>query len=69
MSDTRSKMSAEERQAEALSGYNAYRGKEAATHVNMLRLRSERLAREAANPPEVKAMAAKPKLRKRTIRS
>jgi len=31
---------------------NSYQAREAAKHANMLRLRAERLAREAANRPE-----------------
>jgi hypothetical protein len=34
----------------------------------MLRLRAERLAREAANPLEVKPVAAEPKVQKKIIR-
>ena len=62
------KKSPEHRAAEALEGYAIYRAKEAATHSNMLRLRAERLVREAANPPEAKPATEKPKPRKRIIR-
>lgn len=49
-----------QRQKEA----NSYQAQEAAKHANMLRLRSERLAREAANPPQI-APSAKPKTLKK----
>ncbi|MBR1125648.1 hypothetical protein JQ628_29280 [Bradyrhizobium lablabi] len=67
MADTPIKKSPAQKLAEATEGYAAYRAKETAAYTNMLRLRAERLAREAANPPEIKP-AAKPKLRKRIIR-
>jgi len=54
--------------AEASEGYAAYRADEATIRANMLRLRAERLAREAANPPEAAPVAEKPKVRKRIIR-
>ena len=54
--------------AEPSEGVAAYRAQEAANHANMLRLRAERLAREAANPPEAKPVEAKPKVRKKIIR-
>src|SRR5256885_3392019 len=54
--------------AEASESYAAYRAEEAATRANMLRLRAERLAREAANPPEAASVSEKPKVRKRVIR-
>jgi hypothetical protein len=68
MADNPFKKSPEQKLAEASEGYAAYRAKEAAAHANMLRLRAERLAREATNPPEAKPVAAKPKPRKRIIR-
>lgn len=52
-----------QRQKEA----NSYQAQEAAKHANMLRLRAERLEREAANPVE-KAPLAKPNARKKVIR-
>jgi len=42
---------------------NSYQAQEAAKHSNMLRLRAERRAREAVNPPE-KAPVAKAKTQK-----
>jgi hypothetical protein len=57
-----------QKQADASDGFAAYQAKEKATHANMLRLRTERLAREAANPPDQKPVTAKPKARKKTIR-
>jgi hypothetical protein len=68
MTDIRIKKSPEQKLAEASEGYAAYRAKEAARHANMQRLRAERLAREAAGPPEAKSEPAKPKLQKRIIR-
>jgi hypothetical protein len=68
MADIPEKKSPEQKQAEASEGYASYRAEQAAAHANMLRLRSERLAREAANPPEAKPVAAKPKVRKKIIR-
>ena len=56
-----------QKQAEASDGVAAYQAQEAAKHANMLRLRAERQAREAANPPEDKPVA-KPKARKRIMR-
>lgn len=44
---------------------NSYQAQEAAKYANMLRLRAERLAREAAS---IKADDDKPKTRKRAIR-
>ena len=41
------KKSPEQKQTEAAEGMAAYRAREAAVHQNMLRLRAERLAREA----------------------
>ena len=67
MSDSPFKKSREQRQAEASEGYALYRADEQVTRANMLRLRAERLAREAANPLEVKPVAAEPKVRKKTI--
>ena len=54
-----------QKQAVVSEGFAAYRAQEAAKHVNMLRLRAERLAREAANPPEQKPLAANAKTRKK----
>jgi len=54
--------------ADASEGYAAYRAEEAATYANMLRLRAQRLAREAAKPPEAKPVEAKPKASKKIIR-
>ena len=55
------------KQAAVSEGYAAYHAQEKAKLENMLRLRKERLAREAANPPDAKP-AAEPKKRKRIIR-
>lgn len=68
MKDTRTKKSPEQKLAEALEGMADYRAREAATQANMQRLRAERLAREAANPPELKAEPAKRKTRRKLIR-
>jgi len=68
MTDTRIKKSPEQKLAEAAEGYAAYRAKEAARDANMLRLRAERLARDAVSPPDVKLESAKPKRPKRIIR-
>jgi hypothetical protein len=70
---TRTEKSPAQKQAEASEAYASYEAERAATHANMLRLRAERLAREAANPPEgkppeAKPVALKPKLRKKIIR-
>jgi hypothetical protein len=65
MADSPFKKSLAQRQAEASKSYASYRQKEDAAHANMLRLRAERLAREAANPPDAKLV--KPKLRKKII--
>jgi len=62
------KKSLAQKQAEVSEGYAAYRAEEAAARANMLRLRAERLAREAANPPEAKPAATERKPRKRIIR-
>jgi hypothetical protein len=66
MADTRIKKSPAQKLAEATEGFAAYQAKETAAYTNMLRLRAERLAREATNPPETEP-AAKPKSRKKTI--
>jgi hypothetical protein len=73
--DTRiEKKSAAQKQAEASAAYASYQAEQAAKRENMLRLRAERLAREAANPPagaklpEAKPIALKLKPRKRIIR-
>ena len=47
---------------------DTYQAQEAAKHANMLRLRAERLAREAANPPETQPVEAKAKARKKKVR-
>jgi hypothetical protein len=49
-------------------GAASYQAQEAAKHANMLRLRAERLAREAANPPPEPKPLREPKKRKRVIR-
>ena len=48
---------------------DTYQAQEAAKHANMLRLRAERLAREAENPPEAKSVEAKTKARKKKVRT
>ncbi|MET0679322.1 MAG: hypothetical protein ABW175_26285 [Bradyrhizobium sp.] len=53
--------------AAASEGSAAYHTVERAKHANMLRLRSERLAREAARVPEAVA-DEKPKQRKRAAK-
>lgn len=68
MADSPFKKSLAQKQAEASDGYASYRAEQEATRANMLRLRAERLAREAANPPEAEPVAAKPKQRKKIIR-
>ena len=68
MADNPFKKSLAQKQAEASEGYASYRAGQEATRANMLRLRAERLAREAANPPEATPAAAKPKPRKKIIR-
>ena len=68
MADTPIEKSPAQKLAEASEGHASYQAEQAAIHANMLRLRSERLAREAANPPEAKPVASKPKLRKKIIR-
>jgi len=68
MTEVRKKQPAE-KLAEASKALADYRAKEAATHTNMLRLRAERLAREAANPPETSPEPAKPKPRRKIVRS
>jgi hypothetical protein len=68
MTDTRVKPSPEQKRAEASEAVADYRAREAAAHANMLRLRAERLAREAANPPETKSEPVKPKARRKIIR-
>jgi hypothetical protein len=67
MADIRIKKSPEQKLAEASEGMAAYRAKEAAKHANMLRLRAERLAREAAEPPAIEAEPVKQKSRKKTV--
>ena len=68
MAESPFKKTLDQKLAEASEGYASYRAVEAAAHKNMLRLRAERLAREAANPPEAKSVESKPKMRKRIIR-
>jgi hypothetical protein len=68
MTDTRVKPSAEQKRAEASEAVADYRAKEAAAHANMLRLRAERLAREAANASKTKSEPVKPKPRRRVVR-
>ena len=68
MADSPVKKSLAQRHAEASESYASYRAEEEAAHTNMLRLRAERLAREATNPPEGKPAVVKPKLRKKIIR-
>jgi hypothetical protein len=69
MADDPFKKSLAQRQAEASEGYASYRAGEEATRANMLRLRAERLAREAADPPlKAEPVKVKPRLRKRIIR-
>ncbi len=68
MTDIRTKKSPEQKLAEASEGMAAYRSREAARHANMLRLRAERIAREAANPPAAQGEPEKPKVRKKIIR-
>ncbi len=68
MADNRIKKSPEQKLAEASEGLAAYRAREAAKHANMLRLRAERIAREAANPPGINPEPEKPKSRRKTIR-
>jgi len=63
MADNPFKKSLAQKQAEASESYASYRAAQEATRTNMLRLRAERLAREAANPPET----AKPKRQKKII--
>lgn len=47
---------------------DTYQAQEAAKYANMLRLRAERLAREAELPPETKPVEAKAKARKKKVR-
>ena len=47
---------------------DTYQAQEAAKHANMLRLRAERLAREAENPPETKPVETKANTRKKKVR-
>jgi hypothetical protein len=67
MADTRIKKSPEQKLAEASEGLADYRAREATKHANMLRLRAERLAREAANPPAIETGPAKQKPRRKTV--
>ena len=68
MADTPFEKPPAQKLAEASEGYASYQAEQAAIHANMRRLRAERLAREAANLPEAKPVASKPKLRKKIIR-
>jgi hypothetical protein len=70
MADDPFKKSLAQRQAEASQGYASYRAGEEAARANMLRLRAERLAREAADPPlEAEPAEVKPRRpRKRIVR-
>ena len=68
MADTPIEKSPAQKLAEASEGQASYQAEQAAIHANMRRLRAERIAREAANPPEAKPVASKPKLRKKIIR-
>lgn len=64
------KKSPEQKQQEAAEGLASYRAAEAAVNANMLRLRAERLAREAAGvkqPEPEQPVARRP--RKKIIRS
>ena len=63
------KKSPAQKQAEAAEGLAAYKASQAAVNANMLRLRAERLAREAENPPEAEPKVAKAKPRKQTVRT
>ena len=63
------KKSPAQKQAEAAEGLAAYKASEAAVHANMLRLRAERLAREAAAPPAPPPETAKAKPRKKIVRT
>jgi hypothetical protein len=65
MADTRIKKSPEQKLAEASEGLADYRAREAAKHKNMLRLRAERLAREAASPPAIESGLPSPLLDER----
>ena len=67
MADTPIEKSPAQKLAEAWEGHASYQAEQAAIHANMRRLRAERLAREAANPPEAKPVASKPKLRKKSF--
>ena len=65
--DPLQKKSPAQKQAEAAEGLAAYKAGEAAVNANMARLRAERLARQAANPPEPEVPKTKP--RKKTVRT
>jgi hypothetical protein len=67
MADPRIKKSPAQKLAEASEGMADYRASEAAKYANMLRLRAERLAREAEKPV-VEAEPVKQKSRKKTVR-
>ena len=62
------KKSPEQKQTEAAEGMAAYRAKEAAVHQNMLRLRAERLAREAEAQSQAIAEPEPKPLKKRAAR-
>lgn len=59
------KKSKEQKRAEAIEGLTSYQAEQVAINKNMLRLRAERLAREAMEPP---VPAAVPKARKKLAR-
>ena len=63
------KKSPEQKQTEAAEGLAAYRAREAAINQNMLKLRAERLAREAEAQSQAAAEPEpKPAQRKRAAR-
>jgi hypothetical protein len=67
--DPLQKKSPAQKQAEAAEGLAAYKASEAAVHANMLRLRAERLARQAETPAEAEPKVAKAKSRKKVVRT
>jgi hypothetical protein len=62
------KKSPEQKQTEAAEGMAAYRAKEAAANQNMLRLRAERLAREAEALSQAAAEPAPKPVKKKAVR-
>jgi hypothetical protein len=68
MTDARIKKSPAQKQAEAAEGLAHYRAREAAQHANMLRLRAERIAREAAAPAPAPAEPKRARSRAKIIR-